>query len=128
MIKFDLYISPNFRGGQHLTTFDVKDYEDLVLALKKYWNRSGLHKTTGEIFVNTTIEIKGSKRNIKCGNYVFDPDGDLYALSEKDSDNDIVEFWESLGVDFYESDEEELFEVKVMKLFNQEKPSNKNSK
>ena len=109
MIKFDLYISPNFRGGEHFTTFEVEDYEDLVFVLKKYWNRSGLHKTTGEILVHTTIELKGSKRQIACGNYIIEPDGDLYALSEKDNDNDVVEFWESLGVDFYDSYEEELF-------------------
>ena len=35
MIKFDLYISPNFRGGEQFTTFEVEDYEDLVFALKK---------------------------------------------------------------------------------------------
>lgn len=59
MIKFDLYISPNFRGGQHYTYFNAKDYKDLVSWLKHYWRRTGFHSSTGEIFVHATVNVGG---------------------------------------------------------------------
>ena len=117
MIRFDLYISPNFRGGQHYTYFDAKDYKDLVSWLKHHWRRTGFHSSTGEVFVHATANLGGKSQQVNCGYYVFDSDGIFFPLSSKDPENEIVEFWESLGVDFDSTGDEELFEVKIKKLF-----------
>ena len=118
MIKFDLYISPNFRGGQHYTYFNAKDYKDLVSWLKHYWRRTGFHSSTGEIFVHATVNVGGKAQQVNCGYYVFDSDSIFFPLDSKFGDDDhMIEFWESLGIDYDSTGEEELMEVKVKKLF-----------
>jgi hypothetical protein len=125
MIRFDLYISPNFRGGQHYTYFDAKDYKDLVSWLKHHWRRTGFHSSSGEIFVHATVKVGGKSQQVNCGYYVFDSDGAFSPLSSKDAEDEIVEFWESLDINFDKTGDEELFEVKVTKLFRKVKSENK---
>lgn len=126
MIRFDLYTSPNFRGGQHYTYFDAKDYKDLVSLLKYHWRRTGFHSSTGEIFVNATANVNGKLQKVSCGYYVFDSDGAFSPLSSKfGDDNQVIEFWESLGIDYDSTGDDELFEVKVKKLFRKVESENK---
>ncbi len=123
MIKFDLYISPNFRGGEYFRSFQTSNFDDLVSQLKHYWFRTGFHSSTGEISVFTSLEISGARKNIQCGYYVIEDDGTFFPLSSKDHEYEIEEYWEKLGVNFDTTSDEDLFEVKARLLLEPNGPT-----
>lgn len=123
MVEFELYISPNFRGGQYFTSLQVSSYTELLSFLKHYWYRTGFHSSTGEIFVFTKLEINDTKKNVQCGYYVFDEDGTFFPLSSKDHEYEIEEYWEKLGVNFDTTSDEDLFEVKARLLLEPNGPT-----
>ena len=128
MIRFELHVSPNFRGGELFADFESKDYGDLISNMEYCWNRSGLHHSKGEIFVHAYIYIDNQEQRVQCGYYTIDSDGDLIAHSSEDAEDELVEFWESLGINFHSTPDDELFEAKVKKLFEhatQEKNASK---
>lgn len=123
MIKFELYISPNFRGGQYFTSFQVSSHKELLSSLKNYWYKTGFHSSTGEIFVFTELEINNTKKSVECGYYVFDEDGAFLPLSSKDSDYEVEQYWEKLGINFDNTSDEDLFEIKTKLLLEPNGPT-----
>jgi len=119
MIEFNLYASPNFRGGTYYTSFSADNFFDLKDSLKYYWKKIGFSNETGEIFLFAKISISAVVKELPCGYFVFDKDGDLVAMLEDDEDEDINNYWSSLGfVSGSFSDPEANFEEKINLLFN----------
>ena len=123
MIDFNLYASPNFRGGNYYTTFSANDVADLKGWLKHYWYKTGFSSAAGEIFIFAKIKVSEVINELPCGYFVYDSDGELMAELSEDSEDAISEYWDSIGfnADGY-GDALNNFETKLELLFNINNP------
>ncbi len=118
MIEFDLYISPNFKGGTYYTTFSADSLETLKDSLKYQWNKTGFSSDTGEIFLSAKIIVNESINKLPCGYFVFYRDGELMAMLEEDSNDEINDYWISIGFESDNFGDPQIdFEKKLTLLF-----------
>lgn len=116
-IKFDLHISPNFRGGQYFTTFSASAVEGLKDSLKHYWYRTGFSSATGEISLFAKIKVNDRIDKLPCGYFVYDSDGELQPEPGESHEDEVNEYWRSLG-----ANEGDNFEEKLELLLNPNNP------
>jgi len=123
MVEFDMYISPNFRGGQFFTTFSTSNVADLKYLMSKYWYRTGFSSATGEAFLCAKVIIDGAKIDVSLGDFVFDGDHKLIAKYAKGFNDDCDALWGRLGFSLNEYDDEfDIFEHLIKFLFDINSP------
>jgi len=110
MREFDLYESRNFSGGEYACSFEAETIEQFNRELIDNWHSSGLHRSTGEIFLYTKIDLGDKTYNFQVGYYCLEDDGQIRALFNT-PDKDMIEYQlcESLGIVIDPADEEKTF-------------------
>ena len=105
MIRFDISVSPNFKGFREYNFFELDDKAELINILKSHWNNTGLTHETGEAYLKVTFSYNGRIITLPLGTFVFYKNGDFFIQLDFDDDR-IAAQWEA--IDYVE--ESVLFE------------------
>ena len=91
MRRFNLHASKNFKGGMYFASFDTESIEDFYEQLTSYWDRSGMTRETGEMFVYTDMGHEGEVYAFEVGYYCLDCDDIDAVCNVPDDDEDDID-------------------------------------
>jgi hypothetical protein len=125
MIKFEIEVSKNFRGGNHYCFFEASSVSEVLLQLERSWNDAYLNSKNDEAFLLAHPFISGKSMSLMIGDFVIDEDMNFTGMSSHGFYEWSDQRWEELGFNFSDGDDEkseELFEQKIRFLFEKNSP------
>jgi hypothetical protein len=97
-MKFDVNISPQFKGGRFFCTFNANSSSEVLDKMRDAWRRSALNSDTGEAFLFVSLVMGEAEGKVALCTFKFYDDGSMFfdmntasdALSEYLDDSGFV--------------------------------------
>jgi len=119
MIRFDISVSPNYKGFSEYTYFSLENKSELVQILERNWYKAGLTFGAGEANLYASFKCAGQFIKLPLGTFKFFSNGEFRIMLDIDFIEGLAEKLQSIGYIVDESlAEEEHFPFLIDHIFD----------